>query len=81
MAKKNYPARWEDEAKTMMRIISPRGEVIAPYRGEFENYREMDEFFEIRPTYPVVCRVAHNKEDEFVLIFPDGGDEYVVIYN
>lgn len=58
-----------------------------PYIGEYENYREMDkdaaEF--MRKEYAAtgyVCRVEHNKENEFVFFYPMGlerQDEYIII--
>lgn len=57
-----------------------------PYIGEYENYREMDSDAEFqRKIYAetgYVCRVEHNKENEFVFFYPMGAerqDEYIII--
>lgn len=59
-----------------------------PYIGEYDHYREMDynaEYFD-RKVYAetgYVCRVTHNKENEFVFFYPvrvEGKfSEYIII--
>ena len=57
-----------------------------PYIGVYDNYREMDAgaawMRKIYAETGFVCRVSHNKENEFVFFYPltaKRTDEYIVI--
>lgn len=42
-----------------------------PFAGDFDNYREMDTYFDHLDA-PVVCHVAHSGPDAYVLMLPKG---------
>lgn len=54
-----------------------------PYAGEFENYREMDEYADwLENTHQdgegFVCHVAHNAEHDYVFFTPGCGRSYYI---
>ena len=53
-----------------------------PYDSCYETYREMDAFYEDTiKEYPdgYVCRVEHNKANEFVLMLPNCESKYIIV--
>lgn len=87
MYRKNYPAVMSTDEKSFDIPNTPYGSFKnIPYIGEFNDYAEMDKFAdEMRDTYAktgYVCRVEHNKSNEFVFFYPVGlasKDEYIII--